>query len=172
MVWGTNDLLSVSVEQDSDNRLSLKLLLCLGMALCSRWFGLSTMDRSLSIICCCAADVSLSSCVPTTEHAFLTSLSRCASDNSQSLSKKSHFCASQWLVTFTSCFGLLCFWCDGFVTAMCDYPGEAVSVKALGTSLAVQHWASVKSSWVNTQTNDIEAVSWLLSTGKFQLDTL
>ncbi|KAI3369380.1 hypothetical protein L3Q82_007614 [Scortum barcoo] len=35
MAWGRNDLLSLSVEQDSDNSLSLKLLLCLEMALCS-----------------------------------------------------------------------------------------------------------------------------------------
>ncbi|KAI3367271.1 hypothetical protein L3Q82_008317 [Scortum barcoo] len=35
VAWGRNDLLSLSVEQDSDNSLSLKLLLCLEMALCS-----------------------------------------------------------------------------------------------------------------------------------------
>ncbi|KAI3353869.1 hypothetical protein L3Q82_005076 [Scortum barcoo] len=35
MAWGRNDLLSLSVEQDSDNSLSLKLLLCLEMVLCS-----------------------------------------------------------------------------------------------------------------------------------------
>lgn len=35
MAWGRTDLLSLSVEQESDSCLSLKLLLCLQMAPCS-----------------------------------------------------------------------------------------------------------------------------------------
>lgn len=69
MVWGRNDFLSLFVKQESDNSLSLKLLLCLEMALCSEWFGLSLMDRSQFIV----TEVWLSSTAPTTEPAFLTS---------------------------------------------------------------------------------------------------
>ena len=76
MVQGRDNLLSLSVEQESDNNLSLKLLLCLEMALCCGWFGLSMIDRSHFRVCCSATDVRLSSSAPMTEPAFRTSLSR------------------------------------------------------------------------------------------------
>lgn len=76
MAWGRNDFFSLSVEQDNDSSLSLKLLLCLEMALCSGWCGLSMMDSSLFRVRLSAIDVRLSSSVPTTVPAFLTSLFR------------------------------------------------------------------------------------------------
>ncbi|KAG2471295.1 VPS29 protein, partial [Polypterus senegalus] len=59
IVWG---LLSLSVEQDGDSSLSLKLLLCLEMILFS---GFSMIDRSLLSARRSATDVKLSSYVPT-----------------------------------------------------------------------------------------------------------
>lgn len=92
------------------------LLVCLEMALCRGWLRLSKMDRSLSLSCCSATDVRLSSSVPTTALAFLTSLSM--SDNNQVpkhvflLVKKTFLgCASQCPLSFTSCSCLLCFCC-------------------------------------------------------------
>uniref|UniRef100_A0A8C4SJS2 SRCR domain-containing protein n=1 Tax=Erpetoichthys calabaricus TaxID=27687 RepID=A0A8C4SJS2_ERPCA len=76
IVWGRNDLLNLSVEQDSDSSLSLKLLFCLEMTLFSGCSGFSIIDRSLLSALCSATDVKLSSSMPTIEPAFLTSLSR------------------------------------------------------------------------------------------------
>ena len=76
MACGTNDLLSLSVEQDGDSSLSLKTLLCLMMVLCRGWWALSMMESSLLRVLLSATDVVESSSVPTTEPAFLTSLSR------------------------------------------------------------------------------------------------
>ncbi|KAG2460024.1 SPX3 protein, partial [Polypterus senegalus] len=64
IVWGRNDLLSLSVEQDSDSSLLLKLLLCLEMILFSGCSGLSIIDRSLLSTCRSATDVKLSISVP------------------------------------------------------------------------------------------------------------
>ena len=50
MVWGRNDL-SLFVEQESDNSLSLKLLFCLEMALCGEWFELS-VELVQSLLLC------------------------------------------------------------------------------------------------------------------------
>ena len=51
----------MAVEQDSDSSLSLKLLLCLDMMLCSGCSGLSMIDRSLLSIRHSVMGVQLSS---------------------------------------------------------------------------------------------------------------
>ncbi|KAL0199359.1 hypothetical protein M9458_007899, partial [Cirrhinus mrigala] len=68
IAWGRNDLLNLN--------LLLKLLLCLEMILCSGCSGLSMIDKSLLNTRRSATDNMLSISVPTTEPAFLTSLSR------------------------------------------------------------------------------------------------
>ncbi|KAG2466449.1 NUD12 pyrophosphatase, partial [Polypterus senegalus] len=76
IVWGRNNHLSLSVEQDSDSSLSLKLLLCLEMILFSGCSGFSMIDRSLLSAHRSVTNVKPSSSVPTIEPAFLTCLSR------------------------------------------------------------------------------------------------
>lgn len=61
------------MKQDTDKSLQLKLLLCLQMMLCS---GLCILDRSLLSACHSTTDVRLPSSMPTTDPAFLPSLSR------------------------------------------------------------------------------------------------
>lgn len=72
---GMNNLLSL--EQENDISVSLKLLLCLEMMLWSGCSGLSRIDRSLLSTHHAATIVSLSSSIPTTKLAFLCIFSRC-----------------------------------------------------------------------------------------------
>lgn len=56
-LWGVEEPNGVGEErspqeQESDNSVLLKLLLCQVMALCSGWFGLSMMDRSRFSVHC------------------------------------------------------------------------------------------------------------------------
>ena len=67
MAKGTNDFLSLSVRDGSDNSLSLKELLCLEMVLCRGWWGLSKMDKNLVRVLRSATDVRKSSSAPTME---------------------------------------------------------------------------------------------------------
>src|SRR4029434_3455092 len=75
MALGTKDFLSLSDEHDSDRSLPLKMLLCPLRVLCSGWWSLSKMVRSLVNVVFTAPDVRQSSSLPTTAPPLLTSLS-------------------------------------------------------------------------------------------------
>src|SRR4029434_1010816 len=71
MALGTKDLLSLSVEYDSDRSLQLNMLLCLLRVLCSGWWSLSKMVSHLLRVLLSAIVVRHSSLVPTTAPAVL-----------------------------------------------------------------------------------------------------